>query len=100
MLKRLLYAFLPSAPPAARGGDRSRERAELNTPRRTTRAKTLADLEAEIEAELDAEAAAVTPETERRTQILQRVQEATDGDAEAMAALVRSWMLEDRKTLP
>jgi flagellar biosynthesis/type III secretory pathway M-ring protein FliF/YscJ len=100
MLKRLLSVLFPSTPPAAGGGARSRERAEPDKPRRTTRAKTLAELEAEIEAELDAEAAATTPETERRAQILRRVQEATSGDAEAMAALVRSWMLEDRKTLP
>ena len=98
MLKRLLAVLFPAAPPAAGAGDRARGR--LDTPRKVTPAKTLAQLEAEIEAELDAEAAATAPETLRRAEILQRLQEATHGDAEAMAALVRSWMLEDRAPKP
>jgi flagellar biosynthesis/type III secretory pathway M-ring protein FliF/YscJ len=86
MLKRLLAAMLPSAPEPVR---------RVARPRKAV--KTLAELEAEIQAELDAEGAASAPEAERRSQIRQRVQASTASDAETMAALIRAWILEDRK---
>ena len=83
MFKRLLAALSPPAPAA--------ERSRPPVP-----AKTLAQLEAEIMAELDAEGAASAPAARRRELLRQRLQEHARTDAEAVAALVRSWILRDK----
>jgi len=53
------------------------------------------EIQAEIEAELNAEGASGAPEAQRRTLIKKRIQESTTGDAETVASLVRSWLIED-----
>jgi hypothetical protein len=85
MFKKLLAALFAPAPPAGRAV----------RPRRPAKVKSLAELEAEIEAELDGEGASAAHEGQRRSLVRQRIQDSTLGDAETMAALVRSWMIED-----
>jgi hypothetical protein len=85
MFKKLLAALIAPAPPAGRAV----------RPRQPAKVKSLAELEAEIEAELDGEGASAATEGQRRSMVKQRIQDSTLGDAEAMAALVRSWMIED-----
>ena len=63
--------------------------------RKFTPVKSVAELEAEIEAELNAEGASTAPEAQRRGLIKKRIQESVLGDAETVASLVRSWMIED-----
>jgi flagellar biosynthesis/type III secretory pathway M-ring protein FliF/YscJ len=55
----------------------------------------MAELSSEIEAELNAEGASSAPEAQRRSLIKKRIQESTLGDAETVASLVRSWIIED-----
>ena len=52
-------------------------------------------LQAEIEADLNAEGASSAPEAQRRSVIKKRIQDSTLSDAETVASLVRSWMIED-----
>ena len=83
MFKRLLAFLNPPAPEARR-------------PRPSVPAKTLDQLEAEILAELDAEAAEAAPSARRRERLREILQEHARTDAEAVAALVRRWILLDR----
>jgi flagellar M-ring protein FliF len=66
-----------------------------SSPRKFTPLKSVSELEAEIEAELNAEGASSAPEAQRRGLIKKRIQESTLADAETVASLVRSWMIED-----
>lgn len=92
MLKRLSAALNKPAPIRihGEGGEGGGAAARRHAP-----TKSVAELEAEIEAELNAESASSAPEAQRRQLIRRRVQESATGDAETIASLVRSWMLED-----
>jgi len=57
--------------------------------------KTMAELEAEIEAELNQAGANQAPEAKRRELMKKRIQDAAQEEPESIAALVRSWILED-----
>ncbi|HLO67459.1 MAG TPA: flagellar basal-body MS-ring/collar protein FliF [Holophaga sp.] len=99
MLKRLSAALNRPTPLRVRvaGGGGGGETGEGGSPapRKFTPLKSMAELEAEIEAELNAEGASSAPEAQRRTLIKKRIQESTLSDAETVASLVRSWMIED-----
>lgn len=92
LLKKIASAINKPAPLRVQGAEGE---ASMSTPRKITPTKSVAELEAEIEAELNAEGAAGAPEAQRRTLIKKRLQESTNSDAETIASLVRSWMLED-----
>jgi len=83
MFKRLFAALQPPASEARRS-------------RPAMPVRTLEQLEAEIMAELDAEGTASAPAALRRERLRQILQEHTRTDPEAVAALVRSWILRDR----
>ena len=94
MLKRLSSALNRPAPLRVRvGGGENGEGAPA--PRKFTPLKSMAEMEAEIEAELNAEGASSAPEAQRRGLIKKRIQESVLGDAETVASLVRSWIIED-----
>jgi flagellar M-ring protein FliF len=93
MLRRLGSALSRPAPLRVRvgeGGD-----GEHGSPRKFTPTKSVNEIQAEIEAELNAEGASGAPEAQRRGLIKKRIQESTAADAETVASLVRSWILED-----
>jgi flagellar biosynthesis/type III secretory pathway M-ring protein FliF/YscJ len=98
MLKRVSAALNKPAPLRVRvgseGGAGTGEPGS-SAPRKFTPLKSMAEMEAEIEAELNAEGASSAPEAQRRSLIKKRIQESVLGDAETVASLVRSWMLED-----
>lgn len=50
---------------------------------------------AEPKAELNAEGTSSIQKAQRRTLIQKRIQESSASDPETMAALIRSWLLED-----
>jgi flagellar M-ring protein FliF len=97
LLKRLSAALNRPAPLRVRvagaGGDETGEGG--SAPRKFTATKSVAELEAEIEEELNMEGASSAPEAQRRGMIKKRIQESTLADAETVASLVRSWMIED-----
>ena len=96
LLKRLSSALNRPAPLRVRVGEGGGEGGEHpSSPRKYTPLKSVAELEAEIEAELNAEGASSAPEAQRRQLIKKRIQESTLSDAETVASLVRSWMIED-----
>jgi flagellar biosynthesis/type III secretory pathway M-ring protein FliF/YscJ len=64
-------------------------------PRKFTPVRSVSEIQAEIEAELNAEGASGAPEAQRRSLIKKRIQESTTADAETIASLVRSWIIED-----
>jgi flagellar M-ring protein FliF len=94
LLKRLSSALNRPAPLRVRMGEGGEE-GEHGSSRKFTPVKSVAELEAEIEAELNAEGASSAPEAQRRSLIKKRIQESTLSDAETVASLVRSWMIED-----
>ncbi|BDU77484.1 flagellar basal-body MS-ring/collar protein FliF [Mesoterricola sediminis] len=95
MLKRISAALNRPAPLRVRVGGGEAGEGGAAAPRKFTPVKSMAELEAEIEAELNAEGASSAPEAQRRSLIKKRIQESTLGDAETIASLVRSWMIED-----
>jgi flagellar M-ring protein FliF len=97
MLKRLSSALNRPAPLRVRVGAEGGGEGggPGGAPRKFTPAKSMAELESEIEAELNAEGASSAPEAQRRSLIKKRIQESTLSDAETVASLVRSWMIED-----
>ena len=94
MLKRLSAALNKPAPLRVRVGGEGGE-GSPSAPRKFTPLKSMAELESEIEAELNAEGASSAPEAQRRSLIKKRIQESTLSDAETVASLVRSWIIED-----
>ena len=96
MLRRLSSALNRPTPLRVRvGAEGSGEPGTPSAPRKFTPLKSMAELESEIEAELNAEGASSAPEAQRRTLIKKRIQESTLTDAETVASLVRSWIIED-----
>ena len=95
MLKRLSSALNRPAPLRVRVGAEGGAPGEPGAPRKFTPLKSMAEMESEIEAELNAEGASSAPEAQRRGLIKKRIQESTLSDAETVASLVRSWMIED-----
>jgi flagellar M-ring protein FliF len=95
LLKRVASALNRPAPLRVRVGEEGAEGGEFAAPRKFTPGKSVTEIQAEIEAELNAEGASGAPEAQRRTVIKKRIQESTTGDAETVASLVRSWLLED-----
>ncbi len=96
MLKRLSSALNRPAPLRVRAeGAGTGEPGSPGAPRKFTPLKSMAELESEIEAELNAEGASSAPEAQRRSLIKKRIQESVLSDAETVASLVRSWMIED-----
>lgn len=95
MLKKLSSAINRPSPLRVHAGEEGEEGGPMSTSRRVTHTKTKEELAAEIEAELNAEGASSAPEAQRRQLIKKRIQETAGGDAETVASLVRSWMLED-----
>jgi flagellar M-ring protein FliF len=98
MLKRLSAAINRPAPLRVKmgpGGEAVAEGGEHPAPRKFTPVKSVGEIQAEIEAELNAEGASGAPEAQRRTLIKKRIQETTTADAETVASLVRSWLIED-----
>jgi flagellar M-ring protein FliF len=95
MLRRLSSALNRPAPLRVRVGAEGGEGGTPSAPRKFTPLKSMAELESEIEAELNAEGASSAPEAQRRTLIKKRIQESTLTDAETVASLVRSWIIED-----
>jgi len=96
MLKKLSSAINRPAPLRIHAGEEDEEGGSMSTSsRRVTHTKTKEELSAEIEAELNAEGASSAPEAQRRQLIKKRIQESSASDAETVASLVRSWMLED-----
>ncbi|MGA2081769.1 MAG: flagellar basal-body MS-ring/collar protein FliF [Holophaga sp.] len=93
LLKRLGSALNRPAPLRVRVGEGPG--GEAPAPRKFTPVKSVGEIQAEIEAELNAEGASGAPEAQRRTLIKKRIQESTTGDAETVASLVRSWLIED-----
>ena len=81
--------------PGGGGGGEVGENGEYVSPRKFTPVKSLTEIQSEIEAELNAEGASGAPEAQRRTMIKKRIQESTTADAETVASLVRSWIIED-----
>lgn len=94
MLKRLGAALSRPAPLRVRVGEGG-EGGEFGTPRKFTAVKSVTEIQSEIEAELNAEGASGAPEAQRRGMIKKRIQESTLSDAETVASLVRSWIIED-----
>jgi len=95
MLKRMSAALNRPTPLRVRVGGEGGEHGAASAPRKFTPLKSMAELESEIEAELNAEGASSAPEAQRRTLIKKRIQESTLTDAETVASLVRSWIIED-----
>ena len=95
LLKRLSAALSRPAPLRVRVGEGGGEGGEHAGPRKFTPVRSVGEIQAEIEAELNAEGAAGAPEAQRRGLIKKRIQESTLADAETVASLVRSWILED-----
>jgi flagellar M-ring protein FliF len=96
LLRRISSALNRPAPLRVRSGEPGVELGEgAPAQRKVTQAKTVDEIQAEIEAELNAEGASGAPEAQRRTLIKKRIQESTTTDAETIASLVRSWILED-----
>lgn len=89
MLKRLSEAINKPVPLKIAGED------GLHLTPRVAPVKSMDELEAEIEAELNAAGANQAPEAKRRELMKKRIQEAATEDPESIAALVRSWILED-----
>jgi flagellar M-ring protein FliF len=95
LLKRLGSALNRPAPLRVHvGEDGSVEGGEHGT-RKFTPTRSVNEIQAEIEAELNAEGASGAPEAQRRGLIKKRIQESTLADAETVASLVRSWIIED-----
>jgi len=94
VLKRLSAALSRPAPLRVRMGEGG-EGGEHAGPRKFTPIKSVGEIQAEIEAELNAEGISGAPEAQRRGLIKKRIQESTLSDAETVASLVRSWILED-----
>lgn len=92
MLKKLSAAISRPSPLRVEGPDG--EFGVGGAPK-ITKAKSLEELQAEIENELNMESANVAPEAQRRQLIKKRLNENAAGDPEAMAHLIRSWLLED-----
>lgn len=90
MLKRLSEAINKPSPLRLPGEHELALAAPKVTP-----VKSVAELEAEIEAELNAAGASQAPEAKRRELMKKRIQDAATEDPESIAALVRSWLLED-----
>jgi flagellar M-ring protein FliF len=90
MLKRLSAAINKPSPLRLPGEDELVLAAPKVSP-----VKSVAELEAEIEAELNAAGASQAPEAKRREMMKKRIQDAATEDPESIAALVRSWLLED-----
>jgi len=96
LLRRLGSALNRPAPLRVHLADGSVEDPEHpNAPRKFTPTKSVSEMQSEIEAELNAEGASGAPEAQRRTMIRKRIQESTMTDAETVASLVRSWIIED-----
>jgi len=95
LLKRLGSALNRPAPLRVHVGGEGGEGGEFGSPRKFTPIKSVTEIQSEIEAELNAEGASGAPEAQRRTLIRKRIQESTLADAETIASLVRSWLLED-----
>lgn len=96
LLKRLSAALSRPTPLRVRMGEAGGgEGGEHAGPRKFTPIKSVNEIQAEIEAELNAEGASGAPEAQRRTLIKKRIQESTLSDAETVASLVRSWIIED-----
>lgn len=97
MLKRISAALNKPSPLRVRVGGEGGTPGEPGapSPRKVIPIKSMAELEAEIEADLNAEGASSAPEAQRRSLIKKRIQESVTNDAETVASLVRSWMLED-----
>jgi flagellar biosynthesis/type III secretory pathway M-ring protein FliF/YscJ len=97
LLKRIGAALNRPAPLRVRvgGGGEGGEGGEYTAPRKFTPVKSVAEIQSEIEAELNAEGASGAPEAQRRTMIKKRIQDSTTNDAETIASLVRSWIIED-----
>jgi flagellar M-ring protein FliF len=94
LLKRLSSALNRPTPLRVRVGEGGAA-GEPPAPRKFTPVKSMGEIQAEIEAELNAEGASGAPEAQRRTLIKKRIQESTVSDAETIASLVRSWLIED-----
>ena len=94
LIKRLGAALNRPAPLRVRMGEGG-EGGEFSSPRKFTAVKSVAEIQSEIEAELNAEGASGAPEAQRRTLVRKRIQESTTLDAETVASLVRSWIIED-----
>ncbi len=94
LLKRLSATLNRPTPLRVRVGEGGAA-GEPSAPRKFTPVKSMGEIQAEIEAELNAEGASGAPEAQRRTLIKKRIQESTASDAETIASLVRSWMIED-----
>lgn len=90
MLKRLSEAINKPVPLKIAG-----EEGGLHLAPKVAPVKSMEELEAEIEAELNAAGANQAPEAKRRELMKKRIQEAATEDPESIAALVRSWILED-----
>ncbi len=90
MLKRLSEAINKPVPLRIAGEDGG-----LHLTPRMAPVKTMQELEAEIEAELNLAGASQAPEAKRREMMKRRIQEVGVEDPESIAALVRSWLLED-----
>ena len=95
VLKRLSSALSRPTPLRVRVGEGGAEGGEHPSPRKYTPVKSVSEIQAEIEAELNAEGASGAPEAQRRGLIKKRIQETTSSDAETVASLVRSWLIED-----
>ena len=95
MLKRLSAALNRPSPLRVRVGEAGGEGGEFPSPRKFTPVKSVSEIQQEIEAELNAEGASGAPEAQRRGLIKKRIQDSTLADAETVASLVRSWILED-----
>ena len=95
LLKRLSAALNRPSPLRLRVGEAGGEGGEFPQPRKFTPVKSVSEIQSEIEAELNAEGASGAPEAQRRSLIKKRIQESTLSDAETVASLVRSWILED-----
>ena len=89
MLKRLSEAINKPVPLRIAGED------GLHLTPKMAPVKTMQELEAEIEAELNLAGASQAPEAKRREMMKRRIQEVGVEDPESIAALVRSWLLED-----
>ncbi|HJW34475.1 MAG TPA: flagellar basal-body MS-ring/collar protein FliF [Holophagaceae bacterium] len=90
MLKRLSEAINKPVPLRIAG-----EEGGLHLTPKMAPVKTMQELEAEIEAELNLAGASQAPEAKRREMMKRRIQEVGVEDPESIAALVRSWLLED-----
>ena len=95
LLKRLSAALSRPTPLRVRVGEGGAAEGEHPGPRKFTPVRSVSEIQAEIEAELNAEGASGAPEAQRRSLIKKRIQESTTADAETIASLVRSWIIED-----